>query len=207
MARNGSAIAAAEAAMLIHCFSKMAHAKRIGSAYNSLLTQAYSSSDAELLACIAEELAIGNRLARDIKRAHLFVSKADAISTFKGSYAIGRLFAKSDRKLAIRLFQVGSKVGHIPSMVYLCDLRYGAIPLFGPIIKRLFAIINAFKTRHAMRGSNFPKTFWRYRDVSRPLVQIDTVFYPDRAMPFGGIEDITARTAGLAPPVSDGSHY
>lgn len=189
-ARSGDHASAAMTAMLIHRYPEESRGMGIASLYESLLLQALQSSDGELLACLAEELMLGVRLAGDAKMAHRAVNKADDVSGFMGAYVLGRMAARSDPDFAIRQFRKGYGSGHIASLSSAHHLMAEKVPFLKPLIIVLLGIGDSLRAMRAVFRKDRLR-LWRALDVMRPKEYFeDIVGGPDRKNPFSSIDEL-----------------
>lgn len=191
-ARSGDLAAAAMAAMLIHRYPAGAALAGIGSQYDWLLSQSLRSTDAELLACIGEELIKGKRLAANARLAWRFLAKANELSGFMGHYTLGRLAAKSKRNFAIKNLRRARLAGHIPSGILEANLVWKDVALIGPIIRHWYSVLHTVKALRAFKTKN-ARRLWRCGDVwsSNPRVmkEVGETIGNDRRFPFARLDE------------------
>lgn len=187
-ARAGDRASAVMVAMLIHRYPETAQKTGVSTLYEWLLSQALQSNDPELLACLAEELMAGKRLAGDGKMAYRAAKKADGTSGFMGAYILGRMMAARDPVFAIKQFRKGRKAGHIPSMACEHRLRSKHIPLFGEIVRLLwFNVIDYFRAVSAVYSKD-TRRLWRGLDVFSARKVFLEIIGQDRRRPFSRID-------------------
>lgn len=191
-ARAGDAAAAAMTAMLVHRYPKIAQEEGTSSQYGWLLAQCLQSKDAELLACLGEELIKGKRLAADGKLAHRALAKSSEISGFMGTYIRGRFLAAHKPELAIKQLRKGRMAGHIPSAMLEHHLVSKHIPLAGVLVKHWFKVFDSIVLGRAIQSKQKAR-LWRVLDFAKSesaLRNIHERIGPDRANPFARIEAI-----------------
>lgn len=186
-ARAGKPASAIMTAMLIHSYPEAARRTGISTLYESLLLQSLQSNDPELLACLAEELVIGRRLAADAKMAHRAMEKADDISGFMGSYVIGRMVAGEMPAYAIEKFAKGLKAGHIPSIVWAHQLTAARIPVLGILLRLWFKVADFFVAMKAVLLKD-KRRLWRGLDVFGRKNDFVDLIGSDRENPFSRID-------------------
>ncbi len=189
-ARGGDAASAAMTAMLIHCYPTVAQQQGLSTLYHSLLAQTIHSKDPELLACLAEELVIGRRLAADARMAHRSLTKSNELSGFMGAYVVARLVAAKKPKLALKYLRKGREAGHIPSMVLENHLKARRLPRFARVLCMWINVLDFFRSWRAVSRKDRRK-LWRGTDtISGAAMKkrfLETIG-PDRATPFSRIE-------------------
>lgn len=192
-ARAGSARDAALAAALIHRHASDARSLGVNSHYDSLLANALFSKDPELLVCVAEELVRGVNLARNADLARRFFDKARELGPPMGAYALGRMAVSVDNTEAKRLFAIGQRHGHIPSMISRHKLISASLPVVGYLARLLFLISDFYATWAAcFQKERVRERFWRYRDVfPRPLRPVEIEMPRDRDDVFSELESLT----------------
>jgi hypothetical protein len=193
-AHDGSADSAAMTAMLIHRYPEAAREAGVLTMYQALLLQSLQSKDPELLACLAEELIKGKRLATDAATAQRAASKSNDISGFMGAYVIGVLCAKSKPDFAISQFRKGRQVGHIPSMFFEHQLRSKRIPVVGVITKWGYRLFDMFVFWRAATSKDM-RRLWRGADMFRTKSHFLSFLGPDRQTPFSRIDSLVPVTA------------
>jgi len=186
-AHDGRAASAAMTAMLIHCYPEAARQAGVLTMYQSLLLQSLQSTDPELLACLAEEVIKGKRLATDAAFAQRAASKSNDISGFMGAYVIGVLCAKIKPDFAIRQFRKGRKAKHIASMFFEHQLRSKKVPVVGIIIKWSYQLFDVFVFWRAAASKDM-RRLWRGADMFRNKSHFLNSLGPDRQTPFSRID-------------------
>jgi hypothetical protein len=191
-ARRGGAAAAAVTAMLIHKYQDEAGRLGISTQYDGLLSQVLQSKDAELIVCVAEELLAGKRLAQDTERARKFFSRADDLSSFMGSFVLGRILARHKKPEAIPYLKRARQAGHIPSAVLENHIVTERIPIIGWFLKHLVAVRLLVETWRALRSDQRQSRMWRYKDVfpdtSGAMAEVMAV---DRGQPIPSLEALS----------------
>jgi hypothetical protein len=191
-ARGGDAAAAAMTAMLLQLYPKIAQEVGMSAQYEWLLAQCLQSKDAELLACLGEELMKGKRLATNAKMAHRAVEKSNEISGFMGAYVLGRFAAPHKPDFAIKQFRKGRKAGHIPSAMHGHYLVSKRIPLIGVLVKYGFKVFDGIVLWRAIQSKDKAR-LWRALDFARSeraRRNFHEILGPDRVNPFARIEAI-----------------
>ena len=186
-ARAGDYASAIMTAMLIHLYPKDAQEAGVSALYESLLLQSLQSSDPELLACLAEELMLGERLASDGRMAHRASAKANEISGFMGAYVVGRIAARSNPDFAVSQFRKARKARHLASMVYEHRLIAQKVPLLGIFLRywlHMFDFCRAFSAVIAKDRQRL----WRALDVMGREDIFRDMVGSDREIPFSRID-------------------
>lgn len=189
-ARAGNAAFAVMMAMLIHAYPVAAQEAGISSLYESLLLQSIQSNDPELLACLAEELLIGRRLAGDGRMAYRAAEKADKISGFMGSYIIGRAAVRSKPSYALKKFAFAARAGHFPSRVWAHRLvAQESVAIVAQLLRWSFNVLD-FCAAMRIAVTNERRRMWRGTDVFGHKELFIEIFGPDRQLPFTCIDAV-----------------
>lgn len=188
-ARAGSPESAAMTAMLIHAYPEQAQQAGINTLYESLLWQALQSTDPDFLACLAEELMIGRRLAADARMGVRAAAKSDAISGFMGSYVIGRLASKVKSDFALKKLRKGRRAGHVASIVISIHVMSARVPVVGVVVRHFLILLISFYAMKTLMAKDM-RRLWRGLDVFGHPKQFTEWIGPDRELPFARVEPL-----------------
>lgn len=194
-ARGGNLVSAIMAAMVIHNFPEEAQRVGIHTLYEPLLLQSLQSTDAEVLACLAEELMTGQRLAADGRMAYRAAEKADTISGFMGSYVIGHVVSKTKPDLALKKLRKGRKIGHVPSWAVSIRIVTRRIPVFGEPLRWCLTLPLSFYAIKPILKKDM-RRLWRGVDVFGRQRDFLDLFGPDRKRPFARIDALLSMRHG-----------
>lgn len=188
------------AAMMIHHYPDQARQMGASSRYQSLLTQSLQSNDAELLACLGEQLLIGKKLAGDIRMAHRAISKSDELSGFMGAYVLGIILMRAKPDFAIKKFRKGRVAGHLASAVVEMTLFCNRIPVVGGIVRLLLRLFLMPQVAIAYRAKD-TRRLWRFLDLQsgeRAKKYFLSDIGPDRTHPFSRIDALIPAKSHLS---------
>ena len=194
LALDGSPIAAAIAAILIHM--KYDVNNEFTCMYDQFLYMVLESKDSELIVCVGEEIFEGKILAVNAELAYKFFLKDDELSGFMWAYVAARILRTINPKKSRELLQRSIKSGHIPSLMLKQILDCERIPVIGFFMRAIYYSIGGIRVMKALNGADPVRRLWRYRDfAASPISEIDEVIGCDRRRPFEGLKALAKQSA------------
>ena len=136
---------------------------------NNWLRKAMTSDDPEFLVSVAEELVFANAIYRDLDLARDFLLRALSLSPLKGSYAMARFTAGTNRRSFIEYLTRAADLGHVPSKRILLAAQK---QLTQNRLARSIQTIRNFpglflEIRKVFSGTANHEKWWRYKDILR----------------------------------------
>ena len=157
--------------------SKQSVDEEIDPCYLRLLQAILLSKDADTVAWTAEALMNGEGLRKDAELCAKFLSRADELSGFMGSFLMGKMLLGSERELAYEMLSRAAKHGHIPSRGLMWKIWYSRHPRWASVARPFIVGVETMRTIWALRCSDADRRFWRYKDVfARPARVLDARF-------------------------------